>query len=111
MRSERRKLHVLTLDGVTPDAASIANGSYRYIKILFLVTSPTMSPVARACVEFIRSDSGRAVLLIEPGRLETMPTRYRIEEHLGDTWKPVTVQGREPGWPRITSTVTVADAG
>ncbi len=62
LRSEQRKLHVLTLDGVTPDAVNVANGSYRYTKTLYLVTSPTMSPVARAFVEFIRSDPGRALL-------------------------------------------------
>lgn len=60
--SEKRKLHVLTLECVTPDTASVTNGSYRYAKALHLVTSPTISSVARAFVEFIRPDPGRAVL-------------------------------------------------
>ncbi len=51
----------------------------------------------------------RLAELIEPGRWATIPTRYRIEQQLGDTWKLVTERGQEPGWPRITSTATIAD--
>lgn len=60
--AERRRLKALTLDGVQPTPPHLANGSYRYAKIMFLVMSPKTTPAAQRIAEFARSPAGREIL-------------------------------------------------
>lgn len=71
VRSERRNLRVLPLDGIAPELATIENGTYRHVKTLYLVTSAATSPVARAFVDFVRSAQGSSLLL----QSTTLPIR------------------------------------
>lgn len=60
--SEKRKVKVLALNGVAPDANSIADGTYPLYKRMLLVTGPKASPAAQAFVAFVRSEAGREIL-------------------------------------------------
>lgn len=60
--SEKRALKALALDGVVPNAQSIASGSYPLAKQLLLVTGPKTPPEAQAFVRFVQSSAGREVL-------------------------------------------------
>lgn len=60
--SEKRALKALALDGVTPSAASLVDGSYRLYKTLWIVTGPKSPPEAQAFVSFVRSAAGREIL-------------------------------------------------
>jgi phosphate transport system substrate-binding protein len=62
VRSERRALKVLPIDGVVPDAASLADGSYRWSKPVFLVIGEPLRPGVAAFLAFVRSSEGRALL-------------------------------------------------
>jgi phosphate transport system substrate-binding protein len=60
--SEQRRVKVLALNGVAPDAKSIADGSYSLYKQLLLVTGPKTPSSAREFVTFVRSAAGREIL-------------------------------------------------
>lgn len=60
--SEKRTLKALALDGVVPNAQTIANGSYPLFKQLLIVTGPKTPPDAHAFVEFVQSVAGREIL-------------------------------------------------
>lgn len=60
--SERRKLNVLSFDGVPPSVAALADGSYRHFKSLAMVTQGAPSGAALQFIEFVRSPQGRAIL-------------------------------------------------
>jgi phosphate transport system substrate-binding protein len=60
--SEQRRVKVLALNGVAPDAKSIADGSYSPYKQLLLVTGPKTPSSAREFVTFVRSAAGREIL-------------------------------------------------
>lgn len=60
--SEKRALKALTLNGVTPSALSIANGSYPLHKQLLIITGPQTPPEARAFATFVLSPAGRDIL-------------------------------------------------
>lgn len=60
--SERRKLNVLSFDGVPPSVAALADGSYRYFKSLAMVTQGAPSGAALQFIEFVRSPQGCAIL-------------------------------------------------
>lgn len=60
--SERRALRPLLLDGVEPSVDNIAQGRYRLVKSLMLVTGPTSPPAAQAFAAFARSPAGRQIL-------------------------------------------------
>lgn len=60
--SERRALHPLELDGVEPTVRALASGAYPYCKLLYFVTGPRPSAVARRFIAFARSDAGRRIL-------------------------------------------------
>jgi phosphate transport system substrate-binding protein len=62
MRSEKRRLKALALNGVTPDVKTIADGSYPLQKQLRIVTSPKTSAEAHAFVAFVRSSTGQEIL-------------------------------------------------
>lgn len=61
--SEGPAIKALTLDGVTPDARTLADGTYPFEKLFYLVTGPATSDEARDFVDFIRSDAGKALLV------------------------------------------------
>ena len=43
---EKRRLHVVPIDGVAPSLATLKDGTYRYRKSLFFVIGSTPSPLA-----------------------------------------------------------------
>ena len=59
--SERRSLKVLTLDQVTPNPKTIANGTYRYFKSFYIISKPT-SEVSGKFVSFVLSSQGQKIL-------------------------------------------------
>ena len=59
---ERRKLSILSIDGVEPKPATVASKQYPYSKTFYLITKPDPSPVARAFVNFVDSPAGRSIL-------------------------------------------------
>ncbi len=62
LMSEKRTLKALQLDGVTPSAQTIADGSYPLAKQLLIVTGPKTPPDAQAFVAFVQSAAGREIL-------------------------------------------------
>jgi phosphate transport system substrate-binding protein len=60
--TEKRALKVLKLDGVEPNAATIAAGRYPHYKPLYLVTGSKSPPAAHQFVAFARSSQGRQIL-------------------------------------------------
>lgn len=60
--SEKRALKALVLDGVAPDARSIADGRYPHFKTMLLVTGPKSPPEVQGFVNFVRSAGGREIL-------------------------------------------------
>lgn len=60
--AERRRLKVLTLDGVRPSPENLAGGRYAAEKTLYLVTRAQVPPAVRKFVEFCRSPEGRRIL-------------------------------------------------
>jgi len=71
--SEKRQLHMLPLNGVTPSVQTLADGTYPYYKEYFLVTGPKAAPAAKKFIEFIKSGEGHAILnklgyILTPGK-------------------------------------------
>lgn len=62
IRSERRALRALKLDGVEPTPANAAAGTYPLHKQLFFVIGPTPGPAAERFMAFVRSNAGRRIL-------------------------------------------------
>ena len=60
--SENRKLRILSVDGVTPSAKTVRDGSYPYTKTFFLITGPNLSPAAARFIRFVLSPEGKSVL-------------------------------------------------
>jgi len=60
--SEKRRLHMLPLNGVTPGIQTLADGAYPYYKKFYLVTGPKAAPAAKKFIEFIKSSEGHAIL-------------------------------------------------
>jgi phosphate transport system substrate-binding protein len=60
--SEKRPLKALALNGVVPNAKSLADGSYPLFKRMSLVTGPGAGAETLAFVSFVRSAAGRKVL-------------------------------------------------
>jgi phosphate transport system substrate-binding protein len=67
--SEKRKVKVLSLSGVTPSGKTVRDGSYPYAKTFYLVTGPVRSPAATKFIDFLRSPKGMAILL-QAGHVE-----------------------------------------
>ena len=61
--SEKRALKALKWNGVEPSAKSLADGSYPLYKELYLVTAANAPPSAQQFVAFVRSATGRDILL------------------------------------------------
>ena len=62
VRSEQRQIKLLTVDGVAPSVEAIANGSYPYVKHLYVVVSTSASPATRQFLQFVLSNQGREIL-------------------------------------------------
>ena len=62
IRSEKRHLKILSLDGVIPSLESIHNGAYRLYKPLYLVTVSNPKTQVRALIAFIDSAEGAQLL-------------------------------------------------
>lgn len=61
--SEKRRVKLLAIDGVTPTLASLADGSYPYVKTLYLFFHPApTSSLARRFLDFIRSPRAGEIL-------------------------------------------------
>ncbi len=57
-----QRLTPVVLDGVTPDAASIRNGSYKVARGLFSNTRGEASGLSRQFIDFLLSDQGQAIV-------------------------------------------------
>ncbi|MGZ8450450.1 MAG: PstS family phosphate ABC transporter substrate-binding protein [Candidatus Deferrimicrobiaceae bacterium] len=60
--SEKRRIRMLSLSGVTPTTKSVRDGTYPYAKTFFMVTRQAPSPAAAKFVRFVRSPGGKAIL-------------------------------------------------
>lgn len=60
--AERRALNLLRFDGVEPSVKGAADGTYRYYKVLYLLTSPDAKPTARKFAAFVQSARGKELL-------------------------------------------------
>ncbi len=58
-----KNLRVLPLDGLTPSAKALANGSYPWSKSLYVVIGKAPGPVVKGFVDFLRSPRAREILL------------------------------------------------
>ena len=52
----------ISIDGVAPTTANLANGTYNMWKTLYFVTGPGISKAARDFLRFIRSPAGAEIL-------------------------------------------------
>ncbi len=62
IESENRPLVSLTIDGVTPTLANLANGSYKPQKPLVMVVAEKPSPTVQQFVAFVQSAQGRRIM-------------------------------------------------
>jgi phosphate transport system substrate-binding protein len=61
--SEKRRLHLIPIDGVSPSAANLANGSYKMQRVMRIVYIQPLKGLAEKFVNFIKSDRGRKTLM------------------------------------------------
>ncbi len=61
--TEKRRVRVLALDGVSPDVKSIADGSYPLVQQIRTVTGPSVSPAAKRFLQFLHSPAARKLLV------------------------------------------------
>jgi phosphate transport system substrate-binding protein len=59
---EKRRLHVVPIDGIAPNIATLKNGAYRYRKPLFFIIGAKPSPLADRFLQFIQSSEGQQIL-------------------------------------------------
>lgn len=69
-QSRNHKLQALPINGTAPTLAAMAQGTYPYVKSLFITRGPTLSPTAQDFLEFVLSASGREAI----ERIGYMPT-------------------------------------
>ena len=62
IQSENRPLRMLSINGVIPSLATLADGSYPYAKSFHFVTAATPSAAMVRFAKFVRSGEGRRVL-------------------------------------------------
>ena len=60
--SEKRKLNVLSLNGVKPSVSTLASGKYPYFKDLYIIKGPKSAPQVRQFIDFVFSSAGRSIL-------------------------------------------------
>jgi phosphate transport system substrate-binding protein len=61
--SEKRKVKILRLDGVTPSINNLSNGTYPLFVPLFTITNKEVSAGARKFLNFLRSAEGKRILV------------------------------------------------
>ena len=61
--AEKRAMRALKIDGVEPNARTVADGSYPYYKPVILVTMPKPSSQVQKFVGFVRSKAGHDILV------------------------------------------------
>jgi phosphate transport system substrate-binding protein len=59
---EKRKLHFVSIDGVTPSIETFESGQYRYAKPIYFVLSAKKTDLATRFAAFLRSPQGEAAL-------------------------------------------------
>lgn len=62
LTSEQRDLKLFAVNGVTPSVSAIGDGSYPYVKDMYLITAHGATPGARQFAQFILSKQGRDIL-------------------------------------------------
>jgi phosphate transport system substrate-binding protein len=62
VKSEKRPLKVLSFNGVTPDLKTIADNSYPFSELLYLVTKDAPTGLIKQFVDFVLSPEGRKIL-------------------------------------------------
>lgn len=70
MQSRDSKLQALPINGAVPTLAAMAQGTYPYVKSLYIVRGPALSLAAQGFLEFVLSASGREAI----ERIGYMPT-------------------------------------
>ena len=60
--SENRNFHILPFEGVTPNVATLNNGSYAHTKGMYVVISATASTGTKEFLQFMRSTEGTEIL-------------------------------------------------
>jgi phosphate transport system substrate-binding protein len=86
--SSARKLNVkiLKLDSIEPSVANIKNGIYPLYRPLYLMVAPNPKPEVKAFIDWMRSDSGQAVLAsqqtvtLKEGK--ALNAKFRYWQHL-----------------------------
>jgi len=63
LRSEKRTLRMVGIDGVMPSPENFASGAYRHGKTMAVVTKRAPNEATRKFLEFIASDKGRQILV------------------------------------------------
>lgn len=62
IRSEKRHMKALSIDGVAPNATNVANGAYPLVIGQYLVTRPNPPERIRKFIQFVRSEPGKRLL-------------------------------------------------
>jgi len=60
--SEKRRVRVLSLNGVLPSGKTLAAGSYPLYKPLFMITKKVQSDKVKKFIDFVRSEEGARIL-------------------------------------------------
>ncbi len=60
--TEKLPIKILSLNGQMPNTKSLANGSYKLFKPLYVITSPRSSAAARRFAEYVGSAGARAII-------------------------------------------------
>jgi phosphate transport system substrate-binding protein len=61
--SEKRRLYLIPIDGVSPSIANLGNGSYKMQRVMRIVYIQPLKGLADKFVEFIKSQRGREILM------------------------------------------------
>jgi phosphate transport system substrate-binding protein len=62
IKTERRPLRLLPIDGVAPSLQALESGAYPFSKNIYFVLPAAENPAAASFVAFLRSPAGRAIL-------------------------------------------------
>jgi phosphate transport system substrate-binding protein len=62
LQSERRRARALAIEGVAPTLENVADGSYPYVKTMYLVVTQDAPASVMKFVQFAGSGAGRRVL-------------------------------------------------
>jgi phosphate transport system substrate-binding protein len=61
--SEKRSSKIISFNGVTPSVRTLADGTYPLVKPFYMVTPSTTSAPVQRFIDFVRSPTGRQILL------------------------------------------------